>query len=99
MLIRVYRLHIPRNEDTFALRHALWLHYKCNFLVFFLIHRYLIFDLIHFIGEKPSLREELVIVWVLLLHLFEVSCQVILPRYLKHSWKVIDSLVRFDSLK
>ena len=99
VLIRVNRFNTLSNEYTFPLTHAFWLNYEVDFGPFLVRIIYVVFELIHLIWKEPCLWEEFIVPWKLPLHFLEITCQIVFASYLEHSWKMIDSLMRFDLLK
>jgi hypothetical protein len=49
MFVRVYRVNCFRNEDSFALAHALWFNYKHHFVVLFVLIHYVVLQLVKLI--------------------------------------------------
>ena len=99
VLIRVNRFNTLSNEYTFPLTHAFRLNYEVDFGPFLVRIIYVVFELIHLIWKEPCLWEEFIVPWKLPLHFLEITCQIVFASYLEHSWKVIDSLVRFYLLE
>lgn len=99
MFVGIDRINGLGDEYTLALTHALRFYYKHDLVVLFVLILNVIFQLVHLIGEKPGLWEKLVVSRKLPLHFFQVSRQVIFSCDLKHSWKVIDTLMRLNLLE
>lgn len=68
-----------------------WLHYK-SFIVFLFVK--LLSEVIHFLGEDPSFRKEVIIVWEYFRHPHEISAKIIFSSQLIHPRVMIDSLMR-----
>jgi hypothetical protein len=68
-----------------------WLHYK-GFIVFLFVK--LLSEVIHLLGEHPSFRKEVIIVWEYFRHSHEISAKIIFSSQLIHPRVMIDSLMR-----
>jgi hypothetical protein len=92
-LLKVHVLNASDEENPLALAKIDRLHDECLVVLLFVELRP---EVVHLLGQNPSLRKEVVVGWENFVHSHKVSTQIVLPGELIHSWVVINSLVRHE---
>jgi hypothetical protein len=94
ILITLFQVHVlnsPYKKYTFALAQVHWLYNEC-LIILFLVK--LLPKIVHFLGQHPGLRKEIIFVGKNFCHPHEISAKVILASQLIHSRVVINPLMR-----